>query len=41
MNTWTIQAGYPVIHVNIISDNLIELKQERFYKDSSQKKENE
>jgi aminopeptidase N len=40
MDTWTKQAGYPIIYVNT-NQNRIELKQERFYKDSSYKKKNE
>ena len=43
MDGWTKQAGYPIIHVNTLTNQntIIELKQERFYKDSSQKKKNE
>ncbi|XP_017783439.1 PREDICTED: aminopeptidase N-like isoform X1 [Nicrophorus vespilloides] len=35
MDTWTVQTGYPVIHVNrLYGQNALELKQERYYRDT-------
>jgi hypothetical protein len=35
MNTWIMQSGHPIVHIKIINNTTIVLKQERFFFDSN------